>query len=88
MSDHLRTTSILGSISQGHRAKPCKTLLMLTGLVRLNVEMLYDVVHVHLSFSSRPSHSSQSPGPAKLQEVQNEPHEVQLCPSLVYVGSL
>ena len=50
MSDHLRTTSILGSISQGHRAKPCKTLLMLTGLVRLNVEMLYDVVHVHLSF--------------------------------------
>ena len=45
-----------------------------------------DVVHVHLSL--RPSHSSQSPGPAELQEVQSGPHEVQLCPSLVYGGSL
>ena len=62
---------------------------MLTGLVRLNVEMLSDDYFACPSFlSSRPSQTSQSPGPAKLQEVQNEPHEEQLCPSLVYAGSL
>ena len=36
----------------------------------------------------RSSQTSQSPGPARLQEVQNELHIEHLLPSLVYMGSL